>query len=150
MEKLSAFSSRLCHPTIKPIESYVVVNRNFNDPKVFVLRHDRLGHPGSSMIRQIIKHSHGHSLKNQKILSPNKYSCVAYSQGKLIVRPFFTKVIYESPVFLERIHGNICGPIHPPCGPFHYFMILIMPLLGGHMFVSFLHVMLHLLDFLHK
>ena len=31
----------------------------------------------------------------------------------------------ESPVFLERIHGDICGPIHPPCGPFHYFMVLI-------------------------
>ena len=21
--------------------------------------------------------------------------------------------------------GDICGPIHPPCGPFRYFMILI-------------------------
>ena len=31
----------------------------------------------------------------------------------------------ESPVFLERIHGNICGPIYPPCGPFRYFMVLI-------------------------
>ena len=31
----------------------------------------------------------------------------------------------ESPVFLERIHGDICGPIHPPCGPFRYFMVLI-------------------------
>ena len=33
--------------------------------------------------------------------------------------------MYESTVFLERIHGDICGPIHPPCGPFHYFMVLI-------------------------
>ena len=31
----------------------------------------------------------------------------------------------ESPVFSERIHGDICGPIHPPCGPFRYFMVLI-------------------------
>ena len=31
----------------------------------------------------------------------------------------------ESPVFLEIIHGDICGPIHPPCGPFYYFTILI-------------------------
>ena len=37
MEKLSAFYSRLYHTTIKPIESYVVMNQNFNDPKVFVL-----------------------------------------------------------------------------------------------------------------
>ena len=46
MEKLSAFSSGLYHTTIKPIESYVVVNQKFNDPKVFFIWHDRLGHPG--------------------------------------------------------------------------------------------------------
>ena len=33
--------------------------------------------------------------------------------------------VKESSGSLERIHGDICGPIHPPCGPFHYFMILI-------------------------
>ena len=31
MEKLSAFSSRLYHTNIKPIELYVVVNQKFND-----------------------------------------------------------------------------------------------------------------------
>ena len=113
------------HATIKPIESYVVVNQKFNDLKVFVIWHDRLGHLGSSMMHRIIEHSHGHPLKNQKILSPNEYSCVVCSQGKLIVRSSFTKVISESPVFLERIYGDICESIHPSCGPFHYFMILI-------------------------
>ena len=125
MEKLSAFSSRLYHTTIKPIESYVVVNQKFNNPKVFIIWHDRLGHPGSSMMRRIIEHSHGHQLKNQNILLPNEYSCATYSQSKLIVKPFFTKFIFESSVFLERIHKDICESIHPPCGPFHYFMILI-------------------------
>ena len=99
MEKVPVFSFGLYHTTIKPIESYVVVNQKFNDPKVFVFWHDRLGHPGSSMMRRIIEHSHGHPIKNQKILSPNEYACVACSQGKLIVRPSFTKVIYASPVF---------------------------------------------------
>ena len=47
------------------------------------------------------------------------------SEGKLIVRPSFTKIISESPIFLEIIHGDICGPIHPPYGQFRYFMILI-------------------------
>ena len=28
-------------------------------------------------------------------------------------------------MFLERIQGDICGPIHPPCVPFRYFMVLI-------------------------
>ena len=77
------------------------------------------------MMCRIFKHSHEHPLNNQKILLPNEYSCFAYSQGKLIVRPFFTKFIYESIVFLERIKGNIYRPIHPPYRPFRYFMILI-------------------------
>ena len=55
----------------------------------------------------------------------NELSCEACSQGKLIVKPYTNKIMYESPVFLERIHGDICGPIHPPCGPFRYFMVLI-------------------------
>ena len=37
VEKLTAFSSRLYHTTIKPIESYVVMNQKFNDQKTFVL-----------------------------------------------------------------------------------------------------------------
>ena len=125
MEKLSAFLSRLYHTIIKSIESYVIMNKKFNDPNFFVLWHDRLGHPRFSMMHRIIEHSHRHPLKNQKILLPNEYSCAACSQCKLIVRPSFTKVISESPIFLKRIHGDICGPIHPPCGPFNYFMILI-------------------------
>ena len=50
MKKLSAFSFGLYHTNIKHIKSYVVVNQKFNDPKIFVLWHDRLGHPGSSMM----------------------------------------------------------------------------------------------------
>ena len=64
MEKLPAFSSGLYHTTIKPIEPYVIMNKKFNDPKVFVFWHERLGHLGFSMMHQIIKHSRGHPLKN--------------------------------------------------------------------------------------
>ena len=35
------------------------------------------------------------------------------------------KVNIESPQFLERIYGDICGPIHPSSGSFRYFMVLI-------------------------
>ena len=52
-------------------------------------------------------------------------SCAACSQGKLIIRPSPVKIQNESLAFLERIQGDICGPIHPPCGPFRYFMVLI-------------------------
>ena len=77
------------------------------------------------MMRRIIEHSHKHPLKNQKILLPNEYPCATYSQGKLIVRPSFSKVTFESPVFLKRIHIDISRLIHPPCGLFCYFMVLI-------------------------
>ncbi|KAL6327585.1 hypothetical protein AAG906_021876 [Vitis piasezkii] len=77
------------------------------------------------MMCRIINNSLGHPLKNRKILMPNDYNCVACSQGKLIIKPSFTKVEYESPTFLECIQGDICGPIHPPSGPFRYFMVLI-------------------------
>ena len=101
------------------------MNQIFNDPKTFVLWNDILNHSGSSMMRRIIEHSHGYPLKNQKILLPNEYPCAACSQGKLIVRSSFSKVTFESSIILERIHGGIYEPIHPPCGSFHYFIILI-------------------------
>ena len=77
------------------------------------------------MMWRIIEHSHGYPLKNQKIILPNEYPYASCSQGKLIVMPSFSKVTYESPVFLERIHWDICESIHPSCRPFRYFMVLI-------------------------
>jgi hypothetical protein len=64
-------------------------------------------------------------LKNQKVVQSNEFICIACSQGKFIVRPSPAKIGYESLAFLERIHGDICGPIHPASGPFRYFMVLI-------------------------
>ena len=101
------------------------MNQKLNGPKIFTLWHDMLGHPGSSMMRLIIEQSYGHPLKSQKIILPNEFSCDPCSQGKLIFRPLFNKIMSESPVYLERIHEDICGPIHPPCGHFCYFMVLI-------------------------
>ena len=89
-----------------------------------MLWHDRIGHPGSIMMRRIIEHSNGYPLKNLKILTNDEFSCAAYCQGKLITRPSPMKVNIESPQFLERIHGDICGPIHPISGSFRYFMVL--------------------------
>lgn len=42
-----------------------------------------------------------------------------------MVKPFSSKVGYESLMFLQRVQGYICGPIHPPSGLFCYFMVLI-------------------------
>ena len=76
-------------------------------------------------MRKIILNLRGHPLKNTKVLLSKYYSCETYSQGKLITRPSMTKVDLESPSFLQRIQGDICGPIHPKSGPFRYFMVLV-------------------------
>ena len=126
MEKLPTCSSGLYYTTIITIELNMVMSQKLSHPNIFMLWHDRLGHLRSTMMRQIIENSHGHPLKNQKILLSSDYPCTACSQGKLIVRPSHTKVLIESPTFLERIQGDICGPIHSPCGPFRYFMYFMV------------------------
>ena len=122
LEKFPELPSGLHHTYIDAIDSHLVIKRN---PEDVTLWHDRLGHPGTTMMRKIIESSHGHSIKTQDIYQSNKMTCDACALGKLIIRPSPTKVDKESPKFLERIQGDICGPIHPPCGPFYYFMVLI-------------------------
>ena len=125
LERLPAVFSGLYYMSIRTLEVNVILNPKFNVAKEFIVWHDRLGHPGSIMMRRIIENSNGHKLKNQKILQANGFSCAASSLGKMVTRPSLAKVGTESPTFLERIQGDICGPIHPPCGPFRYFMVLI-------------------------
>lgn len=100
------------------------MNQKFTYPKIFMLWHDHLRHPRSTMMRKIIKNSYGHSLKNLKILLSNKIVCITYSHGKFMVRPSLSKVGHESPSFLQMVQGHIHRPIHPPSGPFHYFILI--------------------------
>ena len=51
LEKLSIFSSRLYYTTMRIVETNVAIHQKCSDPKVFMLWHDRLGHPGLIMIR---------------------------------------------------------------------------------------------------
>ena len=77
------------------------------------------------MMRCIVQNYNGNPLTSRQILVTDGYTCAACSKGKLIIRLSFTNVTFESPAFLERIQGDICGPIHPPSGHFRYFMVLI-------------------------
>ena len=77
------------------------------------------------MLRRILHQSNGHSLTIGHISSHNHYNCIACTQGKFITRPSSLKVDLDPPQFLERIQGDICGPIDPPSGPFRYFMVLV-------------------------
>jgi hypothetical protein len=48
------------------------MNQKFNEPNNFIILYDLLGHPRSIMMRILIENSHGHLLKNQKILQFKK------------------------------------------------------------------------------
>ena len=97
----------------------------FKDPYSFKLWHERLGHPGQNMMCRILTNFIGHNMPSIRIPFVNNFFCEACAKGKLIVRPSCSKVGIESPIFLEWIHGDICGPIHSASGPFRYFMVLI-------------------------
>ena len=77
------------------------------------------------MMRCIVQNSNEYPLTSRQILKSHDFNCTACFQGKLIIRPSLTKIAFEPPAFLERIQGDICGPIHPPSGSFRYFMVLI-------------------------
>ena len=51
LEKLVVFSSRLYYITITIIELNMVMSQKLSHPNIFMLCHDRLGHPGSPMMR---------------------------------------------------------------------------------------------------
>ncbi|GJV04362.1 disease resistance CC-NBS-LRR class family protein [Tanacetum coccineum] len=125
-EKLPMLHYGLHYTHINVPQAHMAVKEKYCDPGIFSLWHDRLGHLGSTMMKRVVENTHGHPLKDQKFPKEDKVPlCTSCSLGKLIARPSPLKVENESPMFLERIQGDICGPIHPPCGPFRYFMVLI-------------------------
>jgi hypothetical protein len=76
-------------------------------------------------MRKIIDNSIGHNLPVTKFPKSSDFVCTACATGKLIIKPSYLKIRNESLNFLERIQGDICGPIQPLSGPFRYFMVLI-------------------------
>src|SRR4051812_2596203 len=104
---------------------YTTLQTVFRSSELLCLKHDRLGHPGLRMMRNIINNSHSHNVNVKNFPNPNDFVCSACAKGKLIIRPSPLKVKDEIHVFLERIQGDICGPIRPLSGSFRYFMVLI-------------------------
>ncbi|KAL0293473.1 UNVERIFIED_CONTAM: Copia protein [Sesamum radiatum] len=125
LERMRAYTPGLYGTLISSVETHSITNPKLVDQSTFTLWHDRLGHPGKTMMYRIIENSNGHPLKDLKFLVKGDFICSACSLGKLITKPSMKKVNLESLMFLERIQGDICGPITPSCGPFKYFMVLI-------------------------
>ena len=107
LEKLCGLSSRLYYTYIKTIEARTVMNQKFIDSKIYMIWHDRLGHPRFTMMRKIITNSNRHPLLCKHIAISNDNPCKACSQGKLVIRPSQLKIDDESPSFLQRIQGDI-------------------------------------------
>lgn len=74
---------------------------------------------------RIIENSHGYLLKNQKILLSNEIVCTVCSKEKFIVRPSLSKGSKKFLSFLQKIQGDIYGPIYQSSASFHYFIVLI-------------------------
>src|ERR1044071_3749327 len=77
------------------------------------------------MVKKITANSIGPILLEQKFPQPSDFVCTSCATGKLILRPSHLKIQAEPLQFLERIQGDICGPIQPLTRPFRYFMVLI-------------------------
>ncbi|KAK1427731.1 hypothetical protein QVD17_16425 [Tagetes erecta] len=111
---MSMLHSSLHYTYINVPQAHMTVKEKSYDPITLNLWHDRLGHPGSIIMKMINENTHGHSLKGQKIPQVDEMPlCTSCSHGKLITRPSQLKDEKELPTFLERIQGDICGPIHP-------------------------------------
>jgi peptide/histidine transporter 3/4 len=124
LEKIPSLSSGLYYTYIKPVE-HVAYKVIFQNVDAFQTWHDRLGHPGIGMMRKITSNSIGHNLHESKFPQSSDFVCTSCATGKLILRPSHLKIQAEPLQFLERIQGDICGPIQPLSGPFRYFMVLI-------------------------
>ena len=54
-------------------------SQKLNDPENLIIWHDRLGHPGSTMLKKIVDNSNGHTLENQHLILPSWHLCIPCS-----------------------------------------------------------------------
>ena len=85
--------------------------------------HNTLGHPGTTMFRRMIPTLAGHTVCPSD--ARKLEGCASCSQGKFLKQPSKWKLPSELPEPLERLQGDICGPIVPSSGPFCYSLVLV-------------------------
>jgi peptide/histidine transporter 3/4 len=64
VEKFPSSPSGLYYMYIKPTDGYVAMKALFRNTESFQIWHDRLGHPGLSMMRRIINNFAGHDVSS--------------------------------------------------------------------------------------
>jgi len=76
---------------------------------------DMINYDGKKRVEKLMwTHTHTH-LRVKRLLQTNEFSCTICSQRKVDIKTITRKIKNDSISFLERIHGDICGPIHLPC-----------------------------------
>ena len=82
-----------------------------------------MGHPEATLFRRMLPLLIGHEVCTS---NANKVgACEACVQGKLILKPSCWKLPSELPPLLQRLQGDICGPITLASRPFRYFLVLV-------------------------
>jgi hypothetical protein len=125
VEIFPSMRQALYYTYIKPTQKHVTIQTILRNNESYRIWHDRLEHPGLSMIKRITNNLNDHNLKKNGFPNHEDFVCVACAKGKLITRPSILRVRDQSLSFLEKIQGDICCPINPLSGPFQYFMVLI-------------------------
>jgi hypothetical protein len=123
LEKIPSLPFGLYYTYIKPVPdvTYKVIFQNVESFKTW---HAHLGHPRIGIMRKITSNCIGHDLKFAKLPKPSDFICISCATRKLILRPSPLKIHAKPLMFLERIQGDICGPIQPLSRSFIYFMVL--------------------------
>src|SRR5690606_30375782 len=75
LERIPALSTGLYHTKICMVEANATSKTTIDQ---FTLWHDRLGHPGSTMMRKLISNTSGHELKDKRII-PKHLTCSSCS-----------------------------------------------------------------------
>ena len=78
--------------------------------------HDRLGHPGINMTRNL----KSAILGIQDDITKEHSSCKVCDISKAVIKG--GKINKDLMHDHSTIYADICGPIHPPAGPFQYFL----------------------------
>jgi hypothetical protein len=76
-------------------------------------------------MRKITGNSIGHNLSTTNFPKSKDFICPTCATRKMILRPSHVKIKAEPLKFLEKIQGDIWGPIMPTSESFRYFMVLI-------------------------
>ncbi|XP_026398222.1 uncharacterized protein LOC113294003 [Papaver somniferum] len=111
----------------KKMRQYIVtmqsnnVHSKVNDAH-FMPSKVREAQPSSSKVIEAHPLSHSSSLSLSKA---HRSFCKACSLAKTVSRPSYAKDTIQNIPFLQRIQGDIGGPIHPECRPFKYFIVLV-------------------------